>query len=90
MSPATTPTVTGTAHTDDRREQRVQQRDRRRGAPRATVTEAGDGSRVEIEYNLPGGVLGEAVGRFYAERRNGRETEHTLEKLNQLLEGEPN
>jgi uncharacterized membrane protein len=57
---------------------------------RQTVTEAGDGSRVEIdiEYDLPGGVLGEAVDRLYAERRNEREAEHTLENLKQLLESQ--
>jgi uncharacterized membrane protein len=58
---------------------------------RQNATEAGDGSRVEIEieYDLPGGVLGEAVDRLYAERRNERETEHPLENLRRLLEDQP-
>jgi uncharacterized protein YndB with AHSA1/START domain len=58
---------------------------------RQTVTDAGDGSTVEIDidYDLPGGVLGEAVDQLYAERRNEREAEHTLENLKQLLEGQP-
>lgn len=49
----------------------------------------GDHARVEVEldYDLPGGFLGEAVDRVYAERRNEREAEHSLANLKDLLEG---
>ncbi|MDP8929833.1 MAG: SRPBCC family protein [Actinomycetota bacterium] len=52
------------------------------------VTEAGAGSRLEVDvdYDLPGGFLGEALDRVYVERRNQREAEHTLQNLKDLLE----
>jgi hypothetical protein len=55
---------------------------------RQHVTADGDGSRLEleVEYELPAGVLGQAVDRLYAQRRNEREAEHTLDNLKDLLE----
>lgn len=55
---------------------------------RQHVTGDGDGSRldIEIDYALPAGVLGEVVDHLYAERRNVRELEHTLDNLKDLLE----
>jgi uncharacterized membrane protein len=52
------------------------------------VTSDGDGSRVELEldYQLPGGLLGEAVDRAYVERRNEREAEHSLQNIKDLVE----
>ncbi|MBW3577274.1 MAG: SRPBCC family protein [Actinobacteria bacterium] len=52
------------------------------------VTEAGAGCRVEVDvdYDLPGGFLGEALDRLYVERRNQREAKHTLENLKDLME----
>ena len=49
------------------------------------------GSRVEIEvdYDLPGGFLGEIVDALYVERRNEREAEHTLQNLKDLVESNP-
>jgi uncharacterized membrane protein len=48
------------------------------------------GSRVELEidYDLPGGALGDAVDRIYVERRNEREAEHSLSNLKELLESD--
>ncbi len=47
------------------------------------------GSRVELEidYELPGGFVGEALNRLYVERRNEREAESTLQNLKEFLEG---
>ncbi len=58
-------------------------------AMRQTVVPADSGSRVELEldYELPGGWLGEAIDRAYLERRNEREAEHSLHNLKDLLEG---
>jgi uncharacterized protein YndB with AHSA1/START domain len=55
---------------------------------RQTVTPAPAGSRLEldIDYDLPGGVLGDVVDRLYVERRNEREAEHTLQNLKDYLE----
>ena len=53
------------------------------------VHESPDGGcRVELDldYDLPGGVFGEAADRLFVERRNQREAEHTLENLKDLLE----
>ncbi len=49
----------------------------------------GNRSRVELDldYELPGGFAGELVDRAYVERRNERETEHSLHNLKDLLEG---
>ncbi len=60
-----------------------------RMALRQKVVPSGDGSHVEfdIDYDLPGGFLGEALDRVYVERRNEREVEHSLQNLKDLLEG---
>ena len=57
---------------------------------RQEVSPSGEGSRVEfdVDYDLPGGFLGEALDRVYVERRNEREVEHSLQNLKDLLEGE--
>jgi uncharacterized membrane protein len=46
------------------------------------------GARVELEidYELPGGALGDALDKAYVERRNEREAEHSLSNLKELLE----
>jgi uncharacterized membrane protein len=56
---------------------------------RQRVTPTGAGSRVELEvdYDLPGGVLGDIVDKLYVERRNEREAEHSLHNLKELVEG---
>jgi carbon monoxide dehydrogenase subunit G len=56
---------------------------------RQHVAPSGEGSRVEfdVDYDLPGGFLGEALDRVYVERRNEREVEHSLQNLKDLLEG---
>ncbi len=56
---------------------------------RQQVVPSQDGTRVEIDvdYDLPGGFLGEALDRLYVERRNEREVEHSLQNLKELLEG---
>lgn len=53
-----------------------------------TVHPRDGGSRVELEidYELPGGVFGEAVDSIYLERRNNREAEQSLANLKDLLE----
>ena len=58
---------------------------------RQTVAPAGGGSRVElqIDYDLPGGVLGDLADLVYVERRNTRDAEHSLQNLKDLLEGRP-
>jgi uncharacterized membrane protein len=55
---------------------------------RQIVRPTGGGSRVELdlEYELPGGFLGEAADRVYVERRNEHEAEHSLHNLKDLLE----
>ena len=57
---------------------------------RQEVSPSGEGSRVEfdVDYDLPGGFLGEALDRVYVERRNEREVEHSLRNLKDLLEGQ--
>ena len=53
---------------------------------------AGSGSRVELdlEYELPGGLIGELLDRSYVERRLEREADHSLQNLKELLEtGQP-
>lgn len=56
---------------------------------RQRVTPTASGSRVELEvdYELPGGLLGDLADRLYAHRRNRREAERTLTNLQALLEG---
>jgi uncharacterized protein YndB with AHSA1/START domain len=53
------------------------------------VLDAGDGgSRVEleVEYDLPGGFLGEALDRVYVEKRNQDAVERSLRNLKDLVE----
>lgn len=56
---------------------------------RQRVMSAPEGSRVEIDvdYDLPGGVLGDLVDKLYVERRNEREMEYSLHNLKELVEG---
>lgn len=56
---------------------------------RQSVAPAGQGSRVELEvdYELPWGVLGQAVDKLVVERRNEREAEESLQNLKDILEG---
>ncbi len=53
-----------------------------------TVEQADEGSRVavELDYELPGGLVGELFDSAYAERRNERELEHSLHNLKELVE----
>lgn len=55
---------------------------------RQQVTGTSAASRVafDIKYDLPGGALGEAVGRLYARRSIRRETDRTLANLKDALE----
>ena len=48
------------------------------------------GSRVELklDYELPGGVIGDTLNKMYVERRNEREAENALQNLKELLEGQ--
>jgi uncharacterized protein YndB with AHSA1/START domain len=53
------------------------------------VLDAGDGgSRVEleVEYDLPGGFIGEVLDRLLAERRNEEAVERSLHNLKDLVE----
>jgi uncharacterized protein YndB with AHSA1/START domain len=54
-----------------------------------TVSDDDGRSRVavELDYELPGGVVGELFDSVYAERRNERELEHSLDNLKDLIEG---
>lgn len=47
------------------------------------------GSRIDlhVDYDLPGGVLGDLLDKLYVERRNEREAEHSLQNLKELVEG---
>jgi uncharacterized membrane protein len=53
------------------------------------VHDTGGGSRVdfELDYELPGGIVGEWVDAGFAQRRNERELEHSVHNLKELLEG---
>jgi uncharacterized protein YndB with AHSA1/START domain len=55
---------------------------------RQTVSATASGSLVELEldYELPGGILGQAADRAFVERRNEREAEHSLHNLKDMLE----
>ena len=57
-------------------------------AMRQTVIPVDRGSRVElqIDYELPGGFIGELIDRAYVEGHNEREAERSLENLKRLLE----
>jgi uncharacterized protein YndB with AHSA1/START domain len=50
------------------------------------AVDAGSRVQLQVDYELPAGVLGEAVDRMYVERRNQREAEHSLENLKELIE----
>lgn len=56
---------------------------------RQRVVPVDGGSRMELDldYDLPGGFLGEALDRAFVERRNEREAEHSLQRLKDLCEG---
>lgn len=56
---------------------------------RQLVSSAASGCRVDLEvnYDLPGGVLGDIADRVYLERRNEREAEHSLQNLKDIVEG---
>ncbi len=41
---------------------------------------------IDIEYELPGGVLGEAVDRLFVERSIEREMKHVAENFGALAE----
>jgi ligand-binding SRPBCC domain-containing protein len=66
---------------------------RSRGNGRATLvdrmTPEGDGTRVtlEVDYDLPWGILGEIADKLVVERKNEDEAEGILERLKQLCEG---
>ena len=52
------------------------------------VRTEGAGSRVELdlEYELPGGLIGELLDQNYVERRLEREAEHSLQNLKEIVE----
>ena len=52
------------------------------------VSPSNGGSRVdlEIEYELPGGVIGAVVDRVYFERHNEEQAERSLANLRELLQ----
>jgi uncharacterized membrane protein len=56
---------------------------------RQTVAQGDAGSRVrlEIDYELPGGWLGELLDRGVVEAQNEREADASLDRLKRLLEG---
>lgn len=43
---------------------------------------------LTVDYDLPGGFLGDVVDRLYVEGRNEREVEHSLQNLKDLVEGQ--
>ena len=55
---------------------------------RQTVVPGDGGSRVELEldYEVPGGWLGELLDRGLVEQQNEREAEQSLERLKTLAE----
>ena len=64
------------------------------GGARLTMTQrlsAADGDTrvdLEIDYELPGGLIGTAIDRTYFEPHNEREAERSLENLRALLRRE--
>lgn len=50
-------------------------------------TAAGSRVTLAVDYDLPGGPLGDLADRVFVERRNEREAEHSLQNLKDLLEG---
>ncbi len=57
---------------------------------RQVIVPASGGSRIDlrIDYDLPGGFLGDVLDRLYVERRNEREAEHSLQNLKDLVESQ--
>jgi uncharacterized membrane protein len=57
---------------------------------RQSVSATPEGSHVtfEIDYQLPGGFLGEAMDRILVERQNEEEAERSLQNLKRLVESE--
>lgn len=55
-----------------------------------SLAESAGGTRVDVEldYELPGGFVGELFDSAYAERRNERELEHSLHNLKELAEAQ--
>lgn len=58
-------------------------------AMKQTVVPHGTGSRVqlEIDYELPGGFVGELLDRATLATQNEREVERSLQNLKELLDG---
>jgi uncharacterized membrane protein len=56
---------------------------------RQIVTPRDAGSRIELEidYELPGGLLGELVDRAFVEEQNEHEADRSLRNLKELLDG---
>ncbi|MDP9442555.1 MAG: SRPBCC family protein [Actinomycetota bacterium] len=54
-----------------------------------TLTDAGSRVELTVDYDLPGGFLGDLLDRLYVERRNEREAEHSLQNLKDLVERRP-
>jgi ligand-binding SRPBCC domain-containing protein len=63
------------------------------GGAKATLTERlsaeGDGTRVEldVDYDLPLGILGDAVDAIFLHSKNEEQAEEILSKLKSLCEG---
>lgn len=55
-----------------------------------TIEPSGDGTRaaVEVDYELPAGLLGEVANKLFIERSVERDVRHTLENLKELVETE--
>lgn len=51
------------------------------------VTGTGSTVTLSVDYDLPGGPLGDLADRVFVERRNEREAEHSLQNLKDLVEG---
>lgn len=58
-------------------------------AVKQTIRAVDHGSHVtlEIDYQVPDGILGGIADKGYLERRNEREADHSLDNLKDLLEG---
>lgn len=57
---------------------------------RQVVSPKPSGSLVDltVDYDLPGGILGDLLDQVYVERRNEREAEHSLQNLKDLVEAQ--
>ena len=62
-----------------------------RGTNRVTFTPKGQGTRVtmRLEYQVPGGGLGNMANRLLAKRINAHYMEKSLKNLKALVEGQP-